>query len=1003
MAVSGADSVFQVWKSFDLQQFQRDLDAVFTSLTSTQHQSEESRRRLLDRSREIEDQTAQDLQEHITPLLQGFQSQITALYERCKESEAAFLSVYKRLIDVPDPAGALEAAQHLQLAVMKMPEAETDNQNLREKLQEAERGGVEVTAHELLIKALREKLQRYERLIQRRGERKDADEEEEERAGETEAMKTDKARANQDLEGELVAKQRELERLMEDAQKLQTNLTELTKSSTNQIRELQQQLDSKHTLLEELEEKLEAQRDYEEIKRELSVVKSRELGSSERPRVKVSPNPQEPSDSGKEDRHGDDAQNPLVIRDVSGSVEVRHSLPATPTPPSVPSSVLNVHRPLLSSAEASSARPFPLSFFTPSVGATFPPAVHSLLQRQLAQNLYAKTASEDGPEPDPEVEPDTSEIARRVKEQLMKHNIGQRVFGHYVLGLSQGSVSEILSRPKPWSKLTVRGKEPFHKMRHFLSDEQNILVLRSIQGQQRGTITTRVRAPETSLDQTRSTLCPTTELQLHKDDNVSLAPEVPQGSTVPWGERWWRTEPSDRHEDPQEDDTEKAPASVTSVCSLDYWRNRSRPESPCYRTSEHSLQIPPGMETLPSSPVPRSSSSSCSSSSSVRAPVTALTPEQYERFQYRDVDTLELTRRVKEKLAKSGVCQRVFGEKVLGVSQGSVSELLSRPKPWNKLTQKGREPFIRMKLWISGELQEDTPESVLKTQTHCSPAPPSPAGASQDRQEEAEPDTHPAAVNAQDTVCASPELDTYGISRRVKEVLTDNNLSQRLFGESVLGLTQGSVSDLLARPKPWHKLSVKGREPFVRMQLWLNDPNNVSKLIENKHAQKKVYLKRRRNPVCDAPVSEIAPLGAEFGQNDAPQVKKVRILLTAKEKETLKKVYDEEPYPSPGTIEELSHRLNLKPSTIINWFHNYRSRVRRELFVEEVQAAEPGGVTEGSVTDSQDREEIVDSSVIVPEASGENNLRRRKAANLNDIIHRLERAVNRDETNEGDL
>ena len=31
---------------------------------------------------------------------------------------------------------------------------------------------------------------------------------------------------------------------------------------------------------------------------------------------------------------------------------------------------------------------------------------------------------------------------------------------------------------------------------------------------------------------------------------------------------------------------------------------------------------------------------------------------------YREVDTLELTRQVKEKLAKNGICQRIFGEKV---------------------------------------------------------------------------------------------------------------------------------------------------------------------------------------------------------------------------------------------------------------------------------------------------------------------------------------------------
>lgn len=60
-----------------------------------------------------------------------------------------------------------------------------------------------------------------------------------------------------------------------------------------------------------------------------------------------------------------------------------------------------------------------------------------------------------------------------------------------------------------------------------------------------------------------------------------------------------------------------------------------------------------------------------------------------------------------------------------------------------------------------------------------------------------------------------------------------------MFGESILGLTQGSVSDLLSRPKPWHKLSLKGREPFVRMQLWLSDPHNVEKLRDMKKLEKK--------------------------------------------------------------------------------------------------------------------------------------------------------------------
>ncbi len=36
-----------------------------------------------------------------------------------------------------------------------------------------------------------------------------------------------------------------------------------------------------------------------------------------------------------------------------------------------------------------------------------------------------------------------------------------------------------------------------------------------------------------------------------------------------------------------------------------------------------------------------------------------------------------------------------------------------------------------------------------------------------------------------------------------------------------LYVLQGSVSDLLARPKPWHMLTQKGREPFIRMKIFL--------------------------------------------------------------------------------------------------------------------------------------------------------------------------------------
>ena len=78
-------------------------------------------------------------------------------------------------------------------------------------------------------------------------------------------------------------------------------------------------------------------------------------------------------------------------------------------------------------------------------------------------------------------------------------------------------------------------------------------------------------------------------------------------------------------------------------------------------------------------------------------------------------------------------------------------------------------------------------------------------------------------------------VNTDELVKQVKETLSQYSISQRLFGENVLGLSQGSVSDLLARPKPWHMLTQKGREPFIRMQIFLEDQEAIPKLVANQY------------------------------------------------------------------------------------------------------------------------------------------------------------------------
>ena len=61
--------------------------------------------------------------------------------------------------------------------------------------------------------------------------------------------------------------------LVEDVQRLQTSLNQIRESSATQIRLLEEQLDQKQEVISRLESRLESQRDYEDMKRELVLLK----------------------------------------------------------------------------------------------------------------------------------------------------------------------------------------------------------------------------------------------------------------------------------------------------------------------------------------------------------------------------------------------------------------------------------------------------------------------------------------------------------------------------------------------------------------------------------------------------------------------------------------------------------------------------------------------------------------------------------------------------------
>jgi homeobox protein cut-like len=114
----------------------------------------------------------------------------------------------------------------------------------------------------------------------------------------------------------------------------------------------------------------------------------------------------------------------------------------------------------------------PSPFYTfPGLGAPFHPAFMPV-NMVKAEQVNHSVPSSGGL--------DTTFVAKSVRELLAVHNIGQRLFAKHVLGLSQGTVSELLSKPKSWDKLTEKGRESYRKMHAWANDEANILALKAM-------------------------------------------------------------------------------------------------------------------------------------------------------------------------------------------------------------------------------------------------------------------------------------------------------------------------------------------------------------------------------------------------------------------------------------------------------------------------------------------------------------------------------------------
>lgn len=1185
----------QYWKNFDLGRFQKELDIIATELADRQDESDLSRKKLVELSRDFKKSTQQEIRNAVAPLLKNFQSEIDNLSKRSKAAEAAFLNVYKKMIEVPDCVPYLEHCLTLHQQAMRAQDVELENQRLRESLSNYSQELDEVKNQEATIQELREKLREYEQKIetlsqnladqrscqQRLKSEEDLREKDDyqsaldgtqEEASESKTTTEDvvakmkNCRCGQSADLEMIMnnleKANQISQLMEDIQQLQSSLNTLKETSASKIAQLEELMGQKDKVIDELGSKLMRQHDYEDIKRELGLIKSMELGNHPPwpPSYggRDSPRDSKPSIKSLEmllmaKSKGLNSDAKLSKVDISGSPNQAES------PGYAPFQSLDTFSSFLGEEIASTynktpkkeCAPCPTSPETNDEPKTFDPKKSLLdrcptlerLQICLRHNID-KYANETL---------NTLNISRCVRELLSVHNIGQRLFAKYILGLSQGTVSELLSKPKPWDKLTEKGRDSYRKMHAWAMDENCIYMLKELvpkKGKDSGI--SLYKQEDNGADERIAQILTEAHMAMgvcNKDNkspplqngNVSEkmsdegqdqdgdsstgdflrkmrkyeADDIPQEMVAKLYqeelaklrghrmlEEGYRPPTRDQYERTQEEIrqalsiyhqelsrlSQMTPSSSpggpnafhrltsslmhgamvngTGPCggygSLSHGagedgpidatvqsRNKQEkseqdPDGVRHHGSAFSLvrpktepgttkqpgvaclhnpnpnptgggppllplaDVPPVADDLSNSASPlqrmQSITNSLLSQSSLpnlptppqrpsKAVLPPITQQQFD--QYNNLNTEEIVKKVKEQLSQYSISQRLFGESVLGLSQGSVSDLLARPKPWHMLTQKGREPFIRMKIFLEDDnavhrlvasQYKIAPEKLMRTGNYaCSnvstgvtkltpqrapensyPRTPDcrqsgvstyPSLQDAPRSTSSTPDgptlpvmsTSPTSNGAARRSALSPrtlnymqpsvyemaalttDLDTQTVTSRIKEALMAHNIGQKIFGEAVLGLSQGSVSELLSKPKPWHMLSIKGREPFIRMQLWLNDPHNVEKLQLLKNERREANKRRRNNSEPEVQRLPIDNHVFNFAAPPSPYppVKKPRVLFSDEQKEALRLAFSLDPYPSTSTIEFLANELNLSVRTITNWFHNHRMRMKQ--------------------------------------------------------------------------
>ncbi|KAL2999620.1 hypothetical protein AAZX31_09G169800 [Glycine max] len=151
------------WKDFELEKEKSILDEQGLRIAENQENSQRNRRKLAENTRDFKKASPEDKLSLFNSLLKGYQEEVDNLTKRAKFGENAFLNIYQKLYEAPDPYPALVSIAEQDL---KISELESENRKMKVELEEFRTEATHLKNQQATIRRLEERNRQLEQQME---------------------------------------------------------------------------------------------------------------------------------------------------------------------------------------------------------------------------------------------------------------------------------------------------------------------------------------------------------------------------------------------------------------------------------------------------------------------------------------------------------------------------------------------------------------------------------------------------------------------------------------------------------------------------------------------------------------------------------------------------------------------------------------------------------------------------------------------------------------------